>query len=140
MSDANEPIEVALLIGAALDACAVDYFLTGSVASGILGQPRMTRDIDFVVHLRVTQVDPFADALGVNFDVDRVALLDAVKTKRSWNIFHLPTMARVDLFVLQDVIDVIRTQSVRLDDAYLNRWSRSLGLEALLAKARAASV
>jgi len=46
----------------------------------------------------------------------------------------------VDSKQLQDVIDVIRTQSGRLDDDYLNRWSRILGLQELLAKARTASV
>ena len=31
----EDPVEIALLVAGALDACQVEYFLTGSVASGI---------------------------------------------------------------------------------------------------------
>lgn len=186
MTISDDPVEIALLVARALDACHVEYFLTGSVASGILGQPRFTRDIDFVVHLRARQVEAFAAALGSDFDVDADSLKDAANRHGSWNIFHLPTMARVDLFVvkeheydvealfrrrsirvgegqslsvvapedailtklrwfkegaevdskqLQDVVDVLRVQQGRLDQQYLERWSQSLGLAELLARA-----
>jgi hypothetical protein len=41
---------------AALEASGLPYCVTGSVASGIYGEPRMTVDIDFVVLLRVTDI------------------------------------------------------------------------------------
>jgi membrane associated rhomboid family serine protease len=33
-------------------------------------------------------------ALGVDFEVEEVALLECVKARRSWNIFHTPTSQR----------------------------------------------
>ncbi len=99
---AEDPLDIAALVGRALDASGVPYYLTGSIAAGVLGQPRFTRDIDFVVSLRKEKLDPLARALGADFDVDQEALLEAVRRRSSWNIFHLPTMTRIDLFVLKD--------------------------------------
>lgn len=72
------------------------------MASSRYGQPRLTNDLDFVVLLRSHQVDALAHALGPDFEVDQVALLEAVRRKGSWNIFHLPTVTRVDLFLVRD--------------------------------------
>jgi hypothetical protein len=41
---------------AALEASGLPYCVTGSVASGIYGEPRMTVDIDFVLLLRVADI------------------------------------------------------------------------------------
>lgn len=95
-------VEVALAVGRALESIGVEYFLGGSMASSFQGHPRLTNDLDFVVRLRVTDVVPLKNALGVDFEVDEEALTDAVRRKRSWNIFHVPTVMRVDLFVLKD--------------------------------------
>jgi hypothetical protein len=79
----------------------VPYFLGGSLASSLQGEPRSTNDIDFVVDLRATQIQPLIDALGADFDVDEEALREAVARRGSWNIFHLPSLTKVDLFMLR---------------------------------------
>lgn len=79
----------------------VPYFLGGSLASSLQGEPRSTNDIDFVVDLRVPQIRPLVDALGADFDVDEEALREAVARRGSWNIFHLPSLTKVDLFLLR---------------------------------------
>ncbi len=94
--------EVAWRVGTALETAGVDYFLGGSLASSLQGPPRFTQDIDFGVHLRVSQLPGVVSALGPDFDVDAVALEDAIRRKRSWNIFHLPTATRIDLFIVGD--------------------------------------
>ena len=38
-------------VAARLDAARIGYMLTGSIAAGVYGQPRMTRDIDVVAVL-----------------------------------------------------------------------------------------
>ncbi len=96
------PLEVALAVARALEATGVGYFLGGSMASSLYGQPRLTNDLDFVVLLRPNEVEPLKRALGPDFDVDEVALEDAARRKGSWNIFHAPTVTRVDLFVVRD--------------------------------------
>lgn len=97
----SEPLQVALLVARALESIGVEYFLGGSMASSIQGQARFTRDIDFVVRLSELQVPSLVEALGPDFDVDDVALARAARGKTSWNIFHSPTVIRIDLFVLK---------------------------------------
>lgn len=96
------PLDVALAVARALEACGIEYFLGGSMASSLYGHPRLTNDLDFVVLLRPNQVGALKVALGDDFDLDEVALEDAARRKGSWNIFHAPTVTRVDLFVVRD--------------------------------------
>lgn len=96
------PLEVAVAVGRALEKVGIDYFLGGSMASSVHGQPRLTNDLDFVVLLRPSQIEPLKAALGPDFEVDEVALLEAVRQKGSWNIFHLPTVTRIDVFIVKD--------------------------------------
>jgi hypothetical protein len=59
-----DQLEVLKLIAARLDALGVHYMLTGSVAAGWYGQPRMTRDIDLVAVERRRKVDVEGRACG----------------------------------------------------------------------------
>ncbi|WP_224247674.1 hypothetical protein [Hyalangium gracile] len=92
---------IAFQCAEAMERAQVPYFLGGSLASSLQGEPRATNDIDFVVDLRPEQVRPLIDALGEDFDVDEEALREAVSRRSSWNIFHIPTVTKVDLFILR---------------------------------------
>lgn len=95
----EDALDVALTLGAALDDVGVDYFLGGSLASSLQGEPRATNDIDVVVQLAVIKVGPLAQRLGANFSVDVEALTDAVKRRASWNVFYLPLFTKIDIFI-----------------------------------------
>jgi hypothetical protein len=99
----SEPavIQVALQCAEAFEQAQAGYFLGGSLASSLQGEPRATNDIDFVVDLQPSQVEPLRQALGNDFEVDAEALREAVMRRGSWNIFHLPTVTKVDLFLLR---------------------------------------
>lgn len=99
MSAAANALDVALLVAAALEAAGIPYFLGGSLASSIHGEPRATNDIDFVVDLGPWQVRRLADALGPDFAVDEIALADAVRRGGTANVFYLPLVTKIDLFV-----------------------------------------
>jgi hypothetical protein len=99
MSAVLEVVEVALAVARALERSGVEYTLGGSVATSLQGEPRSTNDIDFAVKLTEHDVRPFVQALGPDFDVDEEALVDAIRRRRSANIFHLPSMTKVDLFI-----------------------------------------
>jgi hypothetical protein len=90
--------EVALRVAEALEQLGVAYFLGGSLASSIQGEPRATNDIDLVVDLPPGKVRALAEALGGDFDVDEDALADALRGGHSWNIYYLPLVMKVDLF------------------------------------------
>jgi hypothetical protein len=101
MSELPAIISVALQCAEAMERAQVPYFLGGSLASSLQGEPRATNDIDFVVDLRAPQVRSLIDALGADFDVDEEALREAVSRRGSWNIFHIPTVTKLDLFILR---------------------------------------
>lgn len=94
-----EPILVALKVGGTLDALGVPWIVGGSVASSIHGIPRATQDIDLVAEIRRMHAKPLAAALEVDFYVDQDAILDAVLRRASFNLVHLDTMTKVDIFV-----------------------------------------
>jgi len=95
-------LDVALLVAGALERSGVGYFLGGSLASSFQGEPRATNDIDLVVDLAEASVGPFVAALGADFDVDEVALRRAAQERSSWNIIHVPTVTKIDLFMRRD--------------------------------------
>jgi hypothetical protein len=99
MSAGLEVVEVALAVARALEQCGIDYTLGGSVATSLQGEPRSTNDIDFAVKLTERSVQPFILSLGPDFEVDEEALIDAIRQRRSTNIFHLPSMTKIDLFI-----------------------------------------
>jgi hypothetical protein len=85
-----------LKVAAALSAVGADYFLGGSLASSLQGEPRATNDIDFVIALPVGKINALRDALGEDFEVDTDMLRDAVLRARCANAFYLPVVTKVD--------------------------------------------
>jgi hypothetical protein len=103
MTSANDMVsalDVALLVAAALEAIGCEYFIGGSVASSLQGEPRATNDIDIVVAMLPHRVRPFAEKLGEDFEVDQEMLRDALVHGRCANIFYLPMVTKIDIFAL----------------------------------------
>jgi hypothetical protein len=79
MADAiQEVLDVALRVAEALEAVGARYFIGGSLASSMQGEPRATNDIDIVIDMPLGSVSAFAKALGDDFEVDEVMLRDAM--------------------------------------------------------------
>jgi len=94
-----EPIEVTLAVVGALERLGLRYLVGGSMASSVHGVPRATQDIDLLVELPGRSVDGLVSALEGAFYVDRDMILDAVRRAASFNVVHLRTMYKVDVFV-----------------------------------------
>lgn len=95
-----EPLAVSLLVAGYLDDLGVRYLVGGSVASSLLGLPRATLDADLVADLDFPHVGPFVAALGDAFYADSDAIHDALRRRSSFNVIHLPTAFKVDIFVM----------------------------------------
>jgi hypothetical protein len=95
----NEPVEVSLLVIDALDALDVPYFIGGSLASSVHGFIRTTMDVDLIADLRMQHVEPLVQMLGGAFYIDAAAIREAIRQHRSFNVIHLETMFKVDVFV-----------------------------------------
>jgi hypothetical protein len=94
------PLDLALEVAALLDRLNIPYVLGGSFASSLVGEPRATADVDMAVVLRVEDADALIRELGPEFYVSREAALEAINRSSSFNLVHLPSVQKVDLFVL----------------------------------------
>jgi hypothetical protein len=83
----------------ALETLGVPYVIGGSLASAVHGVVRATMDADLVADLRPEHTEPLARALGDAFYVDVEAIRDAIHRRSSFNVIHLETMFKVDIFV-----------------------------------------
>lgn len=94
-----EPIAVTLLVVDALETLGVRYVIGGSLASALHGVARATLDSDLVADLRIEQAAPLARMLGDAFYVDEGAIREAIQNLSSFNLIHLDTMFKVDIFI-----------------------------------------
>jgi len=95
----SEPIAVTLLVIEALEVLDVEYLIGGSLASAVHGVARATADTDLVADLRAEHAEPLAQALSDAFYVDAESIRDAALHRSSFNVIHLETMFKVDVFV-----------------------------------------
>lgn len=83
----------------ALDSLGVRYYVGGSVASSIHGVPRASIDADLIAELGAEHVAQLAARLSALFYLDLGRMRDAVERRLSFNVIHLATMFKVDVFV-----------------------------------------
>jgi hypothetical protein len=86
----------------ALEELGVEYSVVGSVASSAHGVARSTVDADVVANLPESRVDAVVARLEQDYYVDLDAARDAVRRRSMFNVIHLATMIKVDVYVLSD--------------------------------------
>jgi hypothetical protein len=95
-------LDLAIDVGAHLDAVGARWCIGGSVASSLLGVPRATLDVDLVADLRLVHVTPLCAGLLRDYYVDEDTCRWAVNTRRSFNAIHQGTMIKIDIFCAKD--------------------------------------
>ena len=95
----TEPVRATLLVIEALEALEAPYLIGGSLASAVHGVVRATMDTDLVADLRLEHAEPLAQALGDAFYVDVESIRDAIRRRSSFNVIHMDTMFKVDIFI-----------------------------------------
>ena len=116
-----DAIAVALRVGEAIESAGGAYFVGGSLASSLQGEPRATNDIDLVV------VRPPAGTLVVKSPEDTVL------RKLLWYVDGGSISERQ----WRDVVEVLRVSGPTMDRAYLESWADRLHLRELLGRATA---
>jgi hypothetical protein len=94
-----EPIAVTMLVTEAMSSLGAAYALGGSPASAVHGVTRATMDVDLVADLRLEHAEPLVQALGGDFYADLTMIRHAIERHGSFNLLHLGTMFKVDVFV-----------------------------------------
>ncbi|MCL6430880.1 MAG: hypothetical protein K6V36_08460 [Anaerolineae bacterium] len=97
----SSPMDVAGLVIDVLKALDVPYMIGGSLASAVHGVARSTLDVDLVAALCPEHAEALVRALGNAFYADLDAIRTAIASRTSFNLIHLETMIKVDVFVLK---------------------------------------
>jgi hypothetical protein len=98
----DETLMLAIEVAMVFENLGVDYFIGGSLASSQHGVPRATLDADMVARLTPTHVRPLLQALGEAWYADEAAIREAISAKSSFNLIHLDTAQKVDVFVSKE--------------------------------------
>lgn len=116
----DEPLQLALRVLGILEDMGVDAWIGGSLASSIFGIPRATQDADIIADLPLEKARPLVENLGKDFYADRERIASGIERRASFNVIHLPTMFKVDVFIAgQDAWTkrvVERRQRVEIDE------------------------
>ena len=83
----------------ALEELGVPYHIGGSVASSLYGLPRLTIDVDIIAELRLEHIRPLVIRLQTNYYIDEDMIRDAIRRRSSFNVIHLDTMLKVDVYI-----------------------------------------
>jgi hypothetical protein len=93
-----EALQVAFLVFDVLDSLGRPYHLGGSYASSIHGIPRQTHDIPIVCDLQSGDAERLATEFAEDFYCDRDRIAQAISKHSSFNLVHLKTGVKIDLF------------------------------------------
>jgi hypothetical protein len=87
----------------ALEALGTDYMISGSHASIYYGEPRLTRDVDVIVALRVDHLPALLSRFPADeYYVDGAAAREAIRTSGQFNIIHPSSGLKIDIYVNPD--------------------------------------
>jgi len=95
----EEAIEITSLVVTVLEELQIRYLIGGSLASAIYGEPRATRDADILADIRTEHIEPLCEMLEPQFYIAKEAIESALKHRSSFNVIHLQSVFKVDIFV-----------------------------------------
>lgn len=99
MSETADLWKAVLPVIELLESLNVPFHLGGSVASSFLGMARSTLDADLVADLSLAQGVILSNSLRDAYYLSDERILDAIRQRKSFNLIHLATMFKVDIFI-----------------------------------------
>jgi hypothetical protein len=103
-----------------LEGAGIAYMLTGSMAMNYHAQPRMTRDIDFVVALNAGSAETIIRLFHPDYYLSGDAVRDAIANGSIFNLIHQGTVIKVDCIVRKTtpyrLAEFERRQRIAIDD------------------------
>ncbi|HYR89436.1 MAG TPA: hypothetical protein VE422_35505 [Terriglobia bacterium] len=98
----SDPLIVITRLAQIFDQLEIQYVVGGSIASSMYGIPRATQDVDLMANVKLEHVDRLTAALEPEFYVAAELIADAIRRQESFNVIHLQTMFKADVFVPAD--------------------------------------
>jgi len=81
------------------EALSIEYQVGGSLASSVHGVPRSSLDVDVLAALPAKKVTAFVERIEDTYYVSKAHAASAVERESSFNVIHLATMFKVDIFI-----------------------------------------
>ncbi len=97
----GEPLQITKQIADVFQDLKIHYMIGGSLASSLHGIPRATQDIDIIADIKPNKVKELVNILKKDFYIDEDMIKEALSRYTSFNIIHLETMFKVDIFILK---------------------------------------
>jgi hypothetical protein len=97
----SEPIQVTRKVVSAFEQLDIPYLIGGSFASAVHGVVRATMDADVVADINPSQVPSLVGLLQKEFYISSDMIMEAIRHTSSFNLIHLDTMFKVDVFILK---------------------------------------
>jgi nucleotidyltransferase AbiEii toxin of type IV toxin-antitoxin system len=98
----SEQLDVLKLVVQRLQRADIAYMISGSIALNYYAQPRLTRDIDIVIALRLEDAERVTNLFAEDFYVDADAVRNAIIQLGTFNIIHYDHVVKVDCIVRKD--------------------------------------
>jgi hypothetical protein len=95
-------IEVTLKVIKVFEKLGIAYHIGGSLASSAFGIARSTLDVDIIAEIKPEQASDISENLREEFYVDSETILNAIQKQSSFNLIHLETLFKVDIFPLKN--------------------------------------
>ena len=95
----SEEIDVLKTVIGRLDEAKIPYMITGSIAGNFYSIPRMTRDIDMVAEINLSDTKKIYELFKDDFYIDEEQITAAVKEQEMFNIIHNKAIVKVDFIV-----------------------------------------
>lgn len=119
MSDIPGLVEALEPIAVFFEAKKINFYVGGSVASSFHGASRSTLDVDLVADLQPKDIDPFVSHLKDEYYVSKEAINDAIVSLSCFNLIHLESSFKVDIFILKsrefDIASMKRAELGKVD-------------------------
>ncbi|MFH1009343.1 MAG: DUF6036 family nucleotidyltransferase [Candidatus Latescibacterota bacterium] len=89
-------------VAEAFEKLGIRYYIGGSVASSAYGVARSTMDVDMVSDIKPKHVRSLVSMLESSYYIDENMILDAIRRGSSFNMVHLETMLKIDVFIAKN--------------------------------------
>jgi hypothetical protein len=134
----SEPIQVTLRVVTTFERLGIPYLIGGSFASAVHGLVRATMDVDLVADIKPAHIPLLVAILEDEFYIDAEMIRDAIQHTSSFNLIHLETMFKVDVFILKqrpfDLNQMQRRTSQLVGDSPQDQAYFSTAEDIILAK------
>ena len=121
-----------------LEELEIAHYIGGSIASSAYGIARATMDVDLVANIEIGQVNHLVKALEKDYYIDAGMIRDAIGRSASFNLIHLETMIKIDVFIVKgqpyDSKALTRRQLDTLDEESSRKFYLSSPEDIILSK------